>query len=97
PVLEMIAAGSDPDRLVAGSRQHAPTLRIDNYGRLAMASQYGRLRVKWVTPAAMHGAPHTQSLSVATVNGLLCMTNVSAEPVPSVWGGARGLRLAEWG
>jgi hypothetical protein len=95
PVLEMISARADPDRLVIGSRQHAPTLRINNYGRQAIESQYGHLRVKWVTPAEMHGAPHTQSISVATVDGLLCMTNVSAEPVPSLLGNARRLLLAQ--
>ncbi|GAB7523489.1 hypothetical protein [Paraburkholderia sp. 2C] len=99
PVLEMIAAGASPDRLVIGSRQRAPTLRIDNYGRLAIPTQYGygRLRLKWVTPAAMHGAPQTQHISVATVDGLLCMTNVSAEPVPALLGNARRLLLAQSG
>jgi hypothetical protein len=87
------AAGAD--RLVIGSRQRAPTLRIDNYGRLAIPSQYGRLRVKWVTPASMHGAPRTQNISIATVDGLLCMTNVSAEPLPSLLGNARRLLLAQ--
>jgi hypothetical protein len=99
PVLEMIAAGACPDRLVIGSRQRAPTLRIDNYGRLAIPTQYGygRLRLKWITPAAMHGAPQTQHISVATVDGLLCMTNVSAEPVPALLGNARRLLLAQLG
>jgi len=99
PVLEMIAAGADPDRLVMGNRQRAPTLRIDNYGRLAIPTRYGegRLRIKWVTPAAVHGAPQTQHISVATVDGLLCMTNVSAEPVPSLLGSAKRLLLAQLG
>ncbi|CAB3771143.1 hypothetical protein [Paraburkholderia humisilvae] len=97
PVLDMISAGADPDQLVISNRQRAPTLRIDNYGQLAIPSEYGRLRVKWVTPAAMHGAPHTQSLSVASVDGLLCITNVSAEPVPSLLGNARRLLLAQLG
>jgi hypothetical protein len=99
PVLEMIAAGASPDRLVIGSRQRAPTLRIDNYGRLAIPTQYGygRLRIKWVTPAAVHGAPQTQHISVATVDGLLCMTNVSAEPVPALLGTAKRLLLAQLG
>jgi phthiocerol/phthiodiolone dimycocerosyl transferase-like enzyme len=95
PVLDMISAAADPDQLVISSRQRAPTLRIDNYGRLTIPSQYGRLRVKWVTPASMHGAPHTQNISVATVDGLLCMTNVSGEPVPSLLGNARRLLLAQ--
>jgi hypothetical protein len=97
PLLEMIAAGADPDRLVIGSRQRAPTLRIDNYGRLAIPAQYGygRLRIKWVTPAAVHGAPQTQHISVATVDGLLCMTSVSAEPVPALLGNAKRLLLAQ--
>ncbi|MFC0397513.1 hypothetical protein [Paraburkholderia rhizosphaerae] len=95
PVLDMISAGADPDRLVIGSRQRAPTLRVDNYGQLSIPLEYGRLRIKWVTPVAMHGAPHTQSISVASVDGLLCMTNVSAEPVPSLLGNARRLLLAQ--
>ncbi|CAB3764723.1 phthiocerol/phthiodiolone dimycocerosyl transferase family protein [Paraburkholderia solisilvae] len=95
PLLEMISAGTDPDRLVIGSRQRAPTLWIDNHGPLPIPTQYGRLRIRWVTPVAMNGAPHTQSLSIATTDGLLCMTNVSAEPVPSLLGNARRLLLAQ--
>jgi hypothetical protein len=97
PVLNMISARSDPDRLLIGSRQRAPMLAMDNYGRLPIATRYGRLRLRWVTPAAMSGAPHTQTVSVATVDGLLCMTNVSAEPMPSLLGTARRLLLAQLG
>ncbi|HVE11490.1 MAG TPA: hypothetical protein VNE00_29820 [Paraburkholderia sp.] len=95
PVLDMISAHSDPQRLLIGSRQRAPMLAIDNYGRLPIASRYGRLRLRWVTPATMSGAPHTQTVSIATVDGLLCMTNVSAEPMPSLLGTARRLLLAQ--
>jgi hypothetical protein len=91
----MISARADPDRLLIGSRQRAPMLAMDNYGRLPIPTHYGRLRLRWVTPAAMSGAPHTQTVSVATVDGLLCMTNVSAEPMPSLLGTARRLLLAQ--
>ncbi|HEY3598432.1 MAG TPA: hypothetical protein VGL08_13085 [Paraburkholderia sp.] len=95
PILDMISAGIDPDRLVMGSRQRAHTLMVSNYGRLAIRTKYGRLRLRWVTPAVMSGAPRTQTVSVATVDGLLCMTNVSIEPVPSLLGAARRLLLAQ--
>jgi hypothetical protein len=97
PVLGMISARADPYRLLIGSRQRAPMLAMDNYGRLPIPTHYGRLRLRWVTPAAMSGAPHTQTVSVATVDGLLCMTNVSAEPMPSLLGTARRLLLAQLG
>ncbi len=95
PILEMISAGIDPDRLVAGSRQRAPALLMSNYGRLPIPTRYGRLRLKWVTPTVTSGAPRTQTVSVATVDGLLCMTNASIEPVPALLGTARRLLLAQ--
>jgi hypothetical protein len=41
------------------------------------------------------GAPHTQTVSVATLSGLLCMTNVSVEPVASLLEKARNLLISE--
>jgi hypothetical protein len=95
PIREMMSVEQDPDNLVAFSRQHAHTLMVTNYGRLKIPTYYGRLQLQSISPFVNSGAPHTQTVSVATLSGLLCMTNVSVEPVASLLENARNLLISE--
>jgi hypothetical protein len=85
----------NPDNLVVVSRQRAHTLMVTNYGRLEIPANYGRLQLQSISPFVSSGAPYTQTVSVATLSGLLCMTNVSVEPVASLLEKARNLLISE--
>jgi hypothetical protein len=95
PIREMMSVEQYPDNLVAFSRQRAHTLMVTNYGRLGIPANYGRLQLQSISPFVNSGAPHTQTVSVATLSGLLCMTNVSVEPVASLLEKARNLVISE--
>jgi hypothetical protein len=95
PIREMMSVEQDPDNIVAFSRQRAHTLMVTNYGRLGIPANYGRLQLQSISPFVNSGAPHTQTVSVATLSGLLCMTNVSVEPVASLLEKARNLLISE--
>jgi hypothetical protein len=93
-IRKTMSVEQDPDKLAAVNRQRAPTLVVTNYGRLGPAN-YGRLQLQSISPFVNSGAPRTQTVSVATLSGLLCMTNVSIEPVASLLEKARTLLISE--
>jgi hypothetical protein len=95
PLRETLTTEMDPGRMADAARQRAQTLTVTNYGRLKIPSEYGPLRLLFISPMVTSGAPHTQTVSLATLNGLLCMTNVSAEPIPDLLAGARNLVISQ--
>jgi hypothetical protein len=95
PIRETVSVEQDPNNLVVVNRQRANTLMVTNCGRLEIPANYGRLQLQSISPFGSSGAPHTQTVCVATLSGLLCMTNVSVEPVASLLEKARNLLISE--
>lgn len=97
PLREKLSSEMDPGSIAEVSRQRASTVMVSNYGRVKIPSEYGPLRLLSISPMVNSGAPQTQTVSVATLNGLLCMTNVSAEPIPDLLERARALVISQLG
>jgi hypothetical protein len=95
PMREMLRTEMDPGQIADAARQRAHALMVTNYGRVEIPSEYGPLRVLFLSPMVASGAGHTQTVSLATLNGLLCMTNVSAEPIPNLLVEARNLVISQ--
>jgi hypothetical protein len=95
PIRETTSIEQDPNNLVVVNRQRANMLMVSNFGRLEIPANYGRLQLRSISPFGSSGAPHTQTVCVATLSGLLCMTNVSIEPVASLLETARNLLISE--
>ena len=95
PIRETVSVEQDPYNLVVVNRQRANTLMVTNCGRLEIPANYGRLQLQSISLFGSSGAPHTQTVCVATLSGLLCMTNVSVEPVASLLEKARNLLISE--
>jgi hypothetical protein len=94
---EMLSTETNPAQVADVARQRAHALMVTNYGRVKMPLEYGPLRLSFISPMVTSGAPHTQTVSVATLNGVLCMTNVSAEPIPDLLDAARNLIISQLG
>jgi hypothetical protein len=95
PLREALTTEMDPGRIADKARQRAHTLMVTNYGRLEIPSEYGPLRLLRISPMVTSGAPHTQTVSLAALNGLLCITNVSAKPIPDLLAEARNLLISQ--
>jgi len=89
-----IFAGATPEKLVAASIEEAPPLMASNYGRIP--SRTGDLRIGAAAPFVTSGAPGAQTVSAATIDGTLTLTNVSQELIPGFLDGV-GERLATAG
>jgi hypothetical protein len=97
PLRESLSTEKDSDQVADAARQRAHALMVTNYGRVAIPSEYGPLRLLSISPMVTSGARHTQTVSLATLNGLLCMTNVSAEPILDLLKGAKKLIISQLG
>jgi hypothetical protein len=95
PIRETVSVEQDPYNLVVVRRQRANTLMVTNCGRLEIPANYGRRQLQSISLFGSSGAPHTQTVCVATLNGLLCITNVSVEPVASLLEKTRNLLISE--
>jgi hypothetical protein len=95
PLRDMMSFERTPDSVDAISRQRAHALLVTNYGRLPVSTNYGRVQLRSVTPFVRSGAPHTQTVSVATLDARLSMSNVSSEPIPSLLATARSLLVSQ--
>jgi hypothetical protein len=95
PLRDMLSTEMDPSHMVEAASRRPHTLMVTNYGRLAIPSEYGLLRLLFISPMVTSGVQHTQTVSLATLDGLLCMTNVSAEPISDLLIGARDLIISQ--
>jgi len=95
PLRETLGADMAPRQIADAARQRAHALMVTNYGRVKIPSKYGPLRLLFISPMVTSGAAHTQTVSLATLDGLLCMTNVSVEPIPDLLVDARNLVVSQ--
>ncbi|AMB85589.1 hypothetical protein AWM79_09885 [Pseudomonas agarici] len=95
PLRETLSAEMAPSHISEAADRRAQALMVTNYGRLAIPSEYGPLRLLFIRPMITSGVSHTQTVSLATLDGLLCMTNVSAEPISDLLIGARDLIISQ--
>lgn len=94
PFREMLSSEADPGALTIAAYQKAYALMITNYGRLNIPSDYGKLRLSSFGPMVSSGGQRTQTVSIATFDGRLCMTNVSPEPVADFLADAKDFIIA---